>query len=127
MNRASKGKLGEDVCAWYLEKNGYFVCARNVHSRYGEVDLIAENDSCICFVEVKTRGMNAPITPAQAVDYRKQQKLVLTAQAYLQTHPTQKQPRFDVFEVLLDAQDRPRRMRMLENAFDASCIDSVYY
>ena len=55
MNRSEKGKLGEDVCAWYLEKHGYTVVARNVHSRYGEVDLIAENESYICFVEVKTR------------------------------------------------------------------------
>lgn len=127
MNRKEKGKLGEDVCAWYLEKHGYTVVARNVHSRYGEVDLIAENDSYICFIEVKTRTKDALVAPAEAVDYRKQQKLVLTAQHYLTGHETQKQPRFDVFEVLLNDEDRPAKVRLIENAFDASCIDSLYY
>jgi putative endonuclease len=127
MNWSEKGRLGENVCAWYLEKHGYHVLARNVHSRYGEVDLIAENESFLCFVEVKARKEGSLVAPAEAVDRRKQQKLVLTAQAYLLEHETQKQPRFDVFEVLLNADGRPTRVRLLENAFDASCIDALYY
>ena len=127
MNRSEKGKLGEDVCAWYLEKHGYTVMNRNVHSRYGEVDLIAENERYICFVEVKTRKTDALVSPAEAVDRRKQQKLVLTAQHYLTTHETKKQPRFDVFEVLLNDEGRPAKVRLIENAFDTSCIDSLYY
>lgn len=127
MNRSEKGKLGEDVCAWYLEKHGYSVVARNVHSRYGEVDLIAENADFVCFVEVKTRKAGAPVSPAEAVDLRKQQKLVLTAQHYLMTHETAKQPRFDVFEVLLNGEGRPEKVRLIEHAFDASCIDNLYY
>ena len=127
MNRSEKGKLGEDVCAWYLEKHGYTVVARNVHSRYGEVDLIAENESYICFVEVKTRKADSLVLPAEAVDYRKQQKLVMTAQHYLTTHVSDKQPRFDVFEVLLNEDSRPGKVRLIENAFDASCIDALYY
>ncbi|MBQ6092908.1 MAG: YraN family protein [Clostridia bacterium] len=127
MNRSEKGKLGEDVCAWYLEKHGYSVVARNVHSRYGEVDLIAENADFVCFVEVKTRKAGAPVSPAEAVDRRKQQKLVLTAQHYLLTHETAKQPRFDVFEVLLNGEGRPEKVRLIEHAFDASCIDNLYY
>lgn len=127
MNRAEKGKCGEDVCARYLEKHGFAVVGRNVHSRFGEVDVIAENDSYICFVEVKTRKQGALVSPAEAVDRRKQQKLFLTAQHYLLTHETKKQPRFDVFEVLLDDSGRPRYVRLIENAFDASCMDSLYY
>ena len=127
MNRSEKGKLGEDVCAWYLEKHGYTVVARNVHSRYGEVDLIAENESYICFVEVKTRKADSLVLPAEAVDYRKQQKLVMTAQYYLTAHASNKQPRFDVFEVLLNEENRPGKVRLIENAFDASCIDALYY
>ncbi len=127
MNRSEKGKLGEDVCAWYLEKHGYTVVARNVHSRYGEIDLIAETADYICFVEVKTRKTGALVSPAEAVGFRKQQKLVLTAQQYLTTHETAKQPRFDVFEVLLNDEGRPEKVRLIENAFDASCIDPLYY
>jgi len=127
MTKTEKGRLGEDVCAWYFEKHGYSIVSRNEHSRYGEVDLIAENERFLCFVEVKTRKLNALVSPAEAVDKRKQQKLVLTAQTYLARHACAKQPRFDVFEVLLNESDKPVKVRLIENAFDASCIDSLYY
>ena len=71
MNRAERGRIGEDTCIWYLEKHGYAVLDRNVHSRYGEIDVIAENDTFLCFVEVKTRAADAVVSPVEAVDYKK--------------------------------------------------------
>ena len=127
MTRGDTGRLGEALCARYLERHGYTIAACNFHARCGEVDVIAETESEICFVEVKTRRENAMVSPAQAVDLQKQQKLVLTAQVYLQQHPSEKQPRFDVFEVLTDAKGKPTRQRHLLHAFDASCIDGLYY
>ena len=127
MTRGETGRMGEALCARYLEKHGYLLTARNFHARYGEIDVIAETADEICFVEVKTRREHAMVLPVQAVDFRKQQKIVLTAQIYLQQHPTDKQPRFDVFEVLTDADGTPLRQRLLPNAFDASCIDGLYY
>lgn len=127
MTRGETGRLGEELCARYLEKNGYAVIARNFHARYGEIDVIAETDAEICFLEVKTRKMNAMVSPVEAVDLRKQQKLVLTAQVYMQQHPCSKQPRFDVFEVLTGTDGKPTHQRHLSNAFDASCIDGLYY
>ncbi len=127
MSRAETGRIGEDTCAWYYEKHGYTVLGRNVHARYGEIDVIAENDEFLCFVEVKTRRFGAAVSPAEAVDYKKQQKLVLTAQSYLQLHPIEKQPRFDVFEVLVGEDGRPKQVRFIADAFDAACIDGLYY
>lgn len=127
MTRGETGRLGEELCARYLEKNGYAIVMRNFHARFGEIDVIAETEEEICFVEVKTRKANAMVSPVQAVDLRKQQKLVLTAQVYLQRHPSEKQPRFDVFEVLTGTDGKPTHQRHLENAFDASCIDGLYY
>ena len=127
MNRAERGRIGEDTCIWYLEKHGYVTLDRNVHSRYGEIDVIAENDTFLCFVEVKTRAADAVVSPVEAVDYKKQQKIVLTAQQYLQAHPMDKQPRFDVFEVILGDDGKPKQVRLLEDAFDASCLDGLYY
>ena len=54
MNNAS-GKIGEDYAAQFLTKKGYRVVARNYRSRFGEIDLIAENKEYIVFAEVKTR------------------------------------------------------------------------
>ena len=55
-DRLSRGKLGEDITADYLCKNDFEVVARNYHSRYGEIDIIAKNSDFIAFVEVKARN-----------------------------------------------------------------------
>lgn len=55
-DRLSRGKLGEDITADYLCKNDFEVVARNYHSRYGEIDIIAKNSEFIAFVEVKARN-----------------------------------------------------------------------
>ena len=127
MTRGETGRMGEALCVRYLEKHGYSVVACNYHARYGEIDVIAETPAELCFVEVKTRRRGAMVPPAQAVDLKKQQKIVLTAQRYLQQHPSEKQPRFDVFEVLTDENGKPTHVRLLPCAFDASCIDALYY
>ena len=49
------GDRGEDYTARYLEKQGFHIVERNWHSRYGEIDIIAENEKYLLFVEVKTR------------------------------------------------------------------------
>ena len=58
-DRLSRGKLGEDITADYLCKNGFEIVARNYHSRYGEIDIIAKNSEFIAFVEVKARNEKA--------------------------------------------------------------------
>ena len=58
-DRLSRGKLGEDITADYLCKNDFEIVARNYHSRYGEIDIIAKNSEFIAFVEVKARNEKA--------------------------------------------------------------------
>lgn len=48
------GKKGETIAAEWLEQNGYAILARNWRNRTGEIDIIAQEDGCIVFVEVKT-------------------------------------------------------------------------
>ena len=50
------GKAGEDHVARWLESQGYEILARNFHSRYGEIDIVAQRPPYIAFVEVKARG-----------------------------------------------------------------------
>lgn len=97
------GQTGERLTAAYLEGNGYRILARNYHSRWGEVDLIAENGKYLAFVEVKLRKDSGFSTARESVTPAKQKKLRQTALTYLSEHGLDRQPRFDVAEVYLPA------------------------
>ena len=125
MSTKTIGALGEDFAAKLYEKSGYTVTVRNYHSRYGEIDLIAENEDALCFVEVKTRNLTTLGTPAEAVDYRKQKKMTLTAMKYLTEAECYKQPRFDVLELWQDG-SKIIRYNLIENAFSAEDFGGQY-
>lgn len=96
------GDRGEDYTARYLEKLGFHMVERNWHSRYGEIDIIAENEEYLLFVEVKTRKMGSMVSGEEAVTPQKQQKIRLTAECFLQQYPISKQPRFDVASLVVN-------------------------
>ena len=113
----SVGDRGEEAAARYLTGRGCEVLARNYHSRYGEIDMIAALAPYILFVEVKARGENAYGQPAEAVDARKQKKLMRTAVEYLSKHPSDLQPRFDVVEVFFAGGSEEAEIHHIPNAF----------
>ena len=81
------GKAGEEHIARWLESQGYEILARNFHSRYGEIDIVAQRPPYIAFVEVKARVENSLVSPFEAITPRKQRKIIATAQEYLRQHP----------------------------------------
>lgn len=100
------GVLGEKLAADYLEKNGYTIVDKNVRMSKNEIDIIAEDDSFLVFVEVKTRsvqheGSSLYGSPARAVDSKKRSNTVKAAIDYLRINYTEKQPRIDVIEVYM--------------------------
>ena len=125
MSKKAIGDLGENFAAELYEKSGYTVVARNYHSRYGEIDLIAESEDTLCFVEVKTRNLTSFGTPAEAVDFRKQKKLTLTAIKFLTETESFKQPRFDVIEIW-QQDGKIVRYNLIENAFSAEDFGGQY-
>lgn len=120
MNIGSTGGTGERLTAEFLRKNGFSIIKRNYHCRYGEIDIIAENKEYIIFTEVKTRREDCLVSPAEAVDFRKQQRIILTAEDFLSKYETALQPRFDVAEVTVyrkkDGSDG-YKLRYIKNAF----------
>lgn len=113
----NKGKLGEIAAANYLRKKRYKLVETNYTTRFGEIDLIVENKKYLCFVEVKQRNVNSIATPAEFVDYGKQQKIITSAKLYLSVNSTKLQPRFDVIEIYTD-NNEIKSIKHLENAFD---------
>lgn len=83
-DRRALGKLGEDMAAQHLQRNGYVILERNYRSREGEVDIVARDGDRLAFVEVRTRRGTAFGTPKESVTLRKQSKLTGVAQHYLQ-------------------------------------------
>ena len=112
-----KGDVGEAYTAKWLRRHFYKVIDTNYSCRFGEVDIIARKGNFICFVEVKTRSVNAIDRPASAVGYAKQRRLITTAQHYLALNPSELQPRFDVAEVITQ-DDKVTDFNYIENAFD---------
>lgn len=120
MNNAS-GKIGEEYAAEFLVNKGYQIVKRNYHSRFGEIDIIAENNAYIVFAEVKTRDEHFLVSPLEAVTKGKQRKIVKTALLYLQQYPTQLQPRFDVIAVTTCESDFAiKSIEHIENAFSVA-------
>lgn len=113
----NKGKLWEIEAEKFLRKNKYKLVQANYTTRFGEIDLIVKNKKYICFVEVKQRDINAFATPAEYVNYQKQQRLITTAQLYLAQNATELQPRFDVVEIYTDNK-KVISIKHLENAFE---------
>lgn len=95
------GNAGEAVAEDLLRSEGYRIIERNFRTAFGEIDLIAEEDGILCFVEVKTRRSNAFGGAAAAVTPRKQRKIAMVAAGYAgRNFPQGKTCRFDVVAVL---------------------------
>ncbi len=105
MTGISKGAIGETIAARFLRDKKYTILAANYRCRFGEIDIIAADRSYIAFVEVKTRRADALYTPREAVTAAKQRRILQTAAMYLSRNPIERQPRFDVIEVVTAIDD----------------------
>jgi putative endonuclease len=76
---AEKGKMAEDLAASYLAERGYKIVERNFMCKTGEVDIIAEHEEYLVFVEVRSRHSRSTYDPVYSVDRRKQKRIVRAA------------------------------------------------
>ncbi|HWR23596.1 MAG TPA: YraN family protein [Feifaniaceae bacterium] len=114
-SKREKGAYGETLALQYLEKKGYVLIARNLRIGRDEIDLVLRDGGWTVFVEVKARSSTAYGLACEAVDKRKQGRMVRAALSYLQRQPEGTSVRFDVMEVDLHT----GAVRHIENAFMA--------
>lgn len=81
--RKTKGMMGEQAAALFLEDLGYHIIARNWRCRSGELDLIAKQEDTFVFIEVRSRSSSKYGTPAESVTARKIIQVRQTAAVYL--------------------------------------------
>ncbi len=117
--RKRLGQEGEDLAAGFLRKKGYQLVERNYRCKTGEVDLIALDRNVVVFVEVKTRSDHSFGSPFEAVEARKQRKMIQAARYFLHEHRLdQRDARFDVVGISWQG-ERPV-VEHIENAFEVS-------
>lgn len=118
MDNRQKGSWGEERAARYLRLRAYRILDRNYRCRLGEIDLIASRGGFLVFVEVKLRKSDRFGEAREFVSRAKQERILATAQLWLQEHESSLQPRFDVIEIY--APDGPAgrvKINHIENAF----------
>ncbi len=114
-----RGKAGEEHVCRYLKDRGCTIRARNYSSRWGEVDIIAENEVRMIFVEVKTRTPDSLAGGFESITPSKIRKFTKTVMDYLMKHPTDKQPRIDCAQVIVDGKTNAvLKMDYIKNAVE---------
>jgi len=99
MDTTAVGNRMEDTAARHLSNAGLKIIERNFRSRFGEIDLIARDGNTLVFVEVRFRRSNRFGGAGISVDWRKQRKLLATANSYLQYRRLDCPCRFDVIAI----------------------------
>ena len=110
--RQIAGDAAEDRALEYLRKQGLTLVERNFRCKGGEIDLILQDRDALVFVEVRKRADSRHGGAAASVTARKQARLVLAAQTFLQGYRTPPACRFDVVAIDGDT------MNWLKNAIE---------
>ena len=119
MRRRDVGALGEEIAADHLADGGYRILERNFRTREGEIDIIAEKDGVLIFVEVRARRSHSCGTPEESVTERKKERLVALAEAYMEGRDgLPEEWRIDVMAIDLGPREEVVRLELIENATD---------
>ncbi len=99
-----------------LEKLGYAIIERRYRTRFGEIDVVANDRGTVVFVEVKTKTDSSFSDPVESVTKQKQRRLVSMAEQYIAYHQLDTTPcRFDV--VTIDRSVEPSKIMVYQDAF----------
>ena len=82
------GNLGEKFAQRLIKAKGYKILTTNFRSKFGEIDIIAQKNDFLVFIEVKTRWSNKYGKPEEAVTSKKLWKIKKTAEYFLLRNPS---------------------------------------
>ena len=123
--RRALGERGERLAATHLERAGYTILARNFRTRFGELDLVAADNRCLIFCEVKTRiagTRRGPAGPLDAIGPRKRAQVRAMAREWLASSASSDRPRrselrFDAIGILVSRGGELVSLDHVEDAF----------
>ena len=117
MNRQELGRLGEQLARRTLKRRGYRILETNFRCRRGEIDIVAQQNDCLVFVEVRTKSNLKFGSPEESITEIKKKRLVSSALTYMATH--QGIPdlwRIDVVAIEMNLEGKPERIEVIEDA-----------
>lgn len=134
---AAFGERGERLALQYLLKKNYRVVCANFKTPVGrnrlgaiitgEIDLIAYDETFLCFIEVKTRSSDEFASPLAAVDLRKQRQIIRAARMYRRIFNLQAAKiRYDVVSIVLKNDTKPE-IELFKNYFSESRFEKKFW
>ncbi len=108
------GARAEQAAARYLRRRGYRILARNLRTRLGEIDIVAQHDGFLVVVEVRSRQEDSPVAPRETLTRQKRHKLRALAEQLRKQYRRRQMPiRVDLVEVVSDERGRIRSCEVL--------------
>ena len=116
------GAVGEDIACTFLVRKGFRIIEKNYRKPWGEIDIIAEKNNEVRFVEVKAVSGDLEMFSRESNTYRpeeqihpaKLKKIVRTAQLYMAYKEDDREYQIDAVGVILDPITRKARCRLFE-------------
>jgi putative endonuclease len=103
----STGKIGEQLGAVFLSDSGYIILATNWRHSHWEVDVIANKNNVLHFIEIKTRRSKNFGLPEEKVGKKKIQNLINAAEEYLHLQPQWQRIQFDILSIIILKNEEP--------------------
>jgi len=110
------GAKGEDFACRYLVDNGFEITERNYRYKRAEIDIIAQKDSLLLFLEVKTRKNNVFGYPEEFVSDRKVELFMEASENYTEKICWQGNIRFDIIALTIN-----------NSSFDLEHLEDAFY
>jgi putative endonuclease len=118
-SRRTLGDFAERVAVRHLESRGYSIRERNVRTRYGEIDIVAQKADLLAFVEVRCRRGSSMGSAVQSLSPQKQRRLASLAEDYGQNRTDlPEQWRIDLIALDLAANGKLVSLQHIEGAVE---------
>lgn len=105
------GKLGQKIAVKFLKKKNYKILAENIYFREGEIDILAEKNYILRFIEVKTRTNLKFGYPEEAISKRKWEHLELAINKYIEKNNVNQEYRLEIISIILDFQNKKAHIK----------------
>jgi putative endonuclease len=119
LKRKETGAQGEIIARNYLKKHGYHIIETNYRCRFGEIDIVAKQNSTLVFIEVRTKNNVTFGIPEESITPIKATHLIRTAYYYRQKHKKLPESwRIDLLAIELDEKGKPLRINLINHAIE---------